>query len=175
MASPSVTRLTLAGLVVGWLLVGCAPLRVGPEEPEEPMRLSELVGRGDPARRAGQLLVLRGLEEDGQARPVQARASYERALQVDPTNPYAYLALARHEIDAGEPERALAFLDQAETLLPGERDADPSRVESHLLGLRGAALLQMGRMAEGRALLTRARQLAPAVWDDARLDALELR
>ena len=139
----------------------------------EAFRLSQVASAGDPARRASQRLVLQGLDED-ERESASAVSSYERALQVDPTNPYAYLALARYYVEWGEPERALAFLDKTEALLGIE--ADPSLgVEAHLDGLRGAALLELGRSAEARPLLSRARTLAPGVWADGRLDADELR
>jgi tetratricopeptide (TPR) repeat protein len=139
----------------------------------EPLRISQIAGQGDPARRASQRLLLQGLEEDAQGRARAALGQYERALQVDPTNPFAYLALARHEVEWGSPHRALEVLAQAETLLA--TDADSLRVEAHLVGLRGASLAALGRSAEAAALLARARSLAPAVWADGRLDAAELR
>lgn len=128
--------------------------------------------RGDAPRRASTRLLLEGLDADVAGRPDAALAQYERALQVDPTNPYAYLAVARHELHAARPERALRFLDRAEALLP-EPDAPGAR--AHLLGMRGAALRETGRAEEGLALLERARRLAPEAWSDARLDARELR
>jgi tetratricopeptide (TPR) repeat protein len=164
---------TRALLVV--LLAGCSATRALVSEPSvEPIALSELAGRGDPARRASQRLVLEGLDEDDAARPAAALAQYERALQVDPTNPWAWLALARHEVDEGDPARALSFLDKAEALLRDDA-ADPLRVEPHLVGLRGEALTALGRTGEGLELLRRARASAPSVWSDGRLDAAELR
>jgi tetratricopeptide (TPR) repeat protein len=157
------------------LLVGCSAARPFPGPPSvAPITLSELEGRGDPARRASQRLVLEGLDEDAGARPAAALAQYERALQVDPTNPWAWLALARHEVEEGDPARALSFLDKAEALLRGD-GSDPLRVAPHLEGLRGGALTALGRSGEGLALLRRARASAPAVWADGRLDASELR
>jgi tetratricopeptide (TPR) repeat protein len=157
------------------LLAGCSA--TGPLSPAptvEPIALSEIAGRGDPARRASQRLVLDGLDEDEAARPAAALAQYERALQVDPTNPWAWLALARHEIDEGDPARALSFLDKAEALLRSD-GTDSLRVEPHLVGLRGEALTALGRTREGLELLRRARASAPSVWSDGRLDAAELR
>jgi tetratricopeptide (TPR) repeat protein len=164
-----------AGFVV-LLLAGisaCAPYVVPPPgapEPPEPLRISHVAGHGDPARRASQRLVLEGLDADARGRVQAALGQYERALQVDPTNPFAYLALARHEVQWGSPHRALEVLAQAETLLSAA-----AGVEAHLVGLRGAALMALGRSAEAAPLLTRARSLAPQVWADGRLDASELR
>lgn len=138
------------------------------------MRLSELSSEGDATRRASLRLVSRGLEADALAQGQRALGHYERAIQIDPTNPFAYLVLARHYVEASDPERALEYLDQAELLIDAEGLRSP-RVEPHLLGLRGAALASTGRVVEASDLLARARELAPSVWGDARLSADELR
>jgi tetratricopeptide (TPR) repeat protein len=114
------------------------------------------------------------LASDQELRPLLALSRYERAIQIDPTNPFAYLALARHFADRLEPTRTLEYLDQAELLLESQGLHSP-RVEPHLVGLRGSALQAAGRTAEGAALLVRARDLAPSVWGDARLSPEELR
>jgi tetratricopeptide (TPR) repeat protein len=119
-------------------------------------------------------LVLGGLDEDQALRPAQALALYERALQVDPNNPFAYLALARHHVDGADPQRALAFLDKADALLAHSDRRSPG-LEANLVGIRGSALYASGRVDSARPLLERARRLSPTVWDDARLDAWELR
>lgn len=164
-----------AGLLVAVAcLAACAPV-VGPTpERVEPLRLSERVDRGDPARRASTRLVLDGLDEDAAGRSGLARAAYERALQVDPSNPWAYLALARHHAESRAPGRALPFLDKAEASIRAEGEASPG-VEAHLVGLRGVAARGAGRTDEAEALLERARTLAPEVWTDGRLSAEELR
>jgi tetratricopeptide (TPR) repeat protein len=136
--------------------------------------LSDVAGQGDAARRASTRLVLTGLEADQALRPAQALAFYERALQVDPNNPFAYLALARHHVDGADPERALAFLDKAEVLL-AHSDWQSPGLEADLLGIRGSALRASGRIDSALPLLERARRLSPTVWDDAHLDASELR
>jgi tetratricopeptide (TPR) repeat protein len=115
--------------------------------------------------------VLQGLDEDAAGRVETARSSYERALQIDATNPYAYLALARLEVEAGRFDRALEALDQAELFFGGEAPG----VEAHLAGLRGAASLGKGYGGEAGALLDRASQMAPEVWADGHLTAAELR
>jgi tetratricopeptide (TPR) repeat protein len=128
---------------------------------------------GDATRRASLRLVLQGLDEDLVGRTEAARSSYERAIQIDSTNPYAYLALARHEVDNARWDRALEALDQAELLFGAE---GAPGVEAHLAGLRGAAQLGNGYGDEhGGELLDRAGQIAPEVWGDGRLSAEELR
>ena len=119
-------------------------------------------------------LVLTGLDFDAGGETAHALSQYERAIQIDATNPYAYLALARYYADSSQPGRSLQYLEQAELLLVSQR-IDSPQVEAHLVGLRGWALLNAGRFSEGAALLGRARRLAPDVWDDSRLSADELR
>jgi tetratricopeptide (TPR) repeat protein len=139
-----------------------------------PVRISDLVDEGDAERRASLRLVDDGLSADAQGEPVRAQARYERALQVDVTNPYVYLAIARHHIEVQDPTRALQFLDRADSLLRMNGDPPPE-VEVHLLGLRGGALYDSGRIDEGVELLDRARQLSPKIWGDGTLQAEELR
>jgi tetratricopeptide (TPR) repeat protein len=119
-------------------------------------------------------LVLEGLDADASADPDAALVRYERSLQVDPTNPYAYLALARHRVDGEDPGSALPFLDKAQALLEAQGELSPG-VEAHVEGLRGSALLASGRRGEAMPLLERARSLAPAAWSDGRLEPEELR
>jgi len=115
-------------------------------------------------------LVLGGLESDSAGRDDEAIARYQRALQVDSTNPYAWLALARQEVFEGDPERALGYLDRANALLGSDE-----RATAHVVGLRGAALVALGRPQVGEPFLEEARQLAPSIWGDGKLDADELR
>jgi tetratricopeptide (TPR) repeat protein len=150
--------------------LACAGLRGGRVTP---VRLSEVSRDGDPARRASVRLVQQGLASDAGSQSSRAVGHYERAVQIDPTNPWAYLALARHYADR-DPTRALQYLDQAELLLDTEGVLSP-RVEPHLLGLRGEALLAAGRDAEGASLIAEAQSRAPSVWSDGHLSATELR
>jgi len=115
---------------------------------------------------------MEGLDAEVAGRGRSASVYYERAIQLDPNNPYVYLAMARHELEGGAPTRALEHLDRAEQLLDAERARSP-RVEAHLLGLRGAALRASG--SDGGAYLSEAARLAPEVWGDAELSAAELR
>jgi tetratricopeptide (TPR) repeat protein len=119
---------------------GCALRLAPPPGARAPsLRISDAMLDGDATRRASLRLVLKGLDEDGDGRAATARSSYERAIQIDSTNPYAYLALARHEVDAERWNRALEALDQAELLF--DSDSPPAGVDAHLAGLRGAARL----------------------------------
>jgi tetratricopeptide (TPR) repeat protein len=129
---------------------------------------------GDAARRASTRVALEGLDADARGEPEAALERIETALRIDPTNPWAFLALARHRAEGIAPEAALAPLDQAETLLRLEGELDP-RVEVHLLGLRGVAVAASGDAERGRALVREAARRSPATWGDGRLDAAELR
>jgi tetratricopeptide (TPR) repeat protein len=155
------------------IAMGCAGLGRFGGAGVGPVRISELTGEGDGTRRASTRLLVEGLTSDRELRPQLALSRYERAIQIDPTNPFAYLALARHFADRFEPARVLEYLDQAELLLESQGAHSP-RVEPHLLGLRGAALQAAGRFAEGEPLLARARELAPSVWGDSHLAPEEL-
>lgn len=139
-----------------------------------PVRISSLLESGDAARRASLLLIGEGLESDARGQPEAALARYERALQVDATNPYVYLAISRHHVEGRDPARALQFLDHAESLLR-MRGGLSDEVQVHLLGLRGAALYDSGQLSEAAELLDRARALSPKIWGDGSLDADELR
>jgi tetratricopeptide (TPR) repeat protein len=163
----------LAALVAACsaLLGGCATCPAPLPGSPAPLRISDAALEGDPTRRASLRLVLRGVDLDDAGQSDAARSSYERAIQIDSTNPYAYLALARHEVEAERWTRALEALDQAELLFGG----DAPGVEAHLAGLRGAARLGKGYGGDGDALLDRAGRLAPEVWGDGRLEAGELR
>lgn len=140
----------------------------------DPVRISQVMQGGDAPRRASLLLVDEGLASDALGRPEAALARYERALQVDATNPYAYLAIARHHVEARDSSRALQFLDHAESLLR-VRGELPDEVRVHLLGLRGGALYDLGELPRGTELLDRARELAPTIWGDGSLQPEELR
>ena len=164
------------------LAVGCAGIgrRVAPVRGGA-LRISEVAAKGDPLRRASTRLVLEGL---GASEPQRALSHYERAIKIDVTNPYAYLALACYQIQWGDVDRGTQSLSQAELLLESEELKSP-RVEPHLTGLHGRAQVRMrrhtrvvkgnGRALEGEPLLKRARRLAPEVWGDGWLTAAELR
>jgi len=161
--------LVVASLILASSM-GCATRSV--YRPVEPVRISEVAPVGDAVRRASLRLCVEGLRADEAGRDALARSRYERAIQIDPTNPWAYLSLARHEVESGEPERALEYLQQADSLLRAEGAFSPG-VELHLVGLRGAALQAMGRGGGGD--LERAAQRSPELWGDGRLAASELR
>jgi tetratricopeptide (TPR) repeat protein len=161
------------GLVLAYA-VGCAGPQPAPPQTVEPIRVSHALGQGDPARRASTRLVVQGLDEDEAGRPQRARGSYERALQVDPTNPYAYLAMARHDLALGEPEDALDFIEQAAALFESEGLRRPE-VGVHLIGLRAEALRAGGSNEEAEVYFETAGDLAPEIWGDRVLSASELR
>ena len=158
-------------LLLAIVLTGCA---IPSFQRQQPLRVSEVVDVGDPARRASMRLILAGLDADVDGNLQRALGSYERAIQVDPTNPFAYLAIARHHAESHDPSWALSFLDKAESLFRAQGGV-PQRVAPYLLGLRGQALYASGEIDAGAALLDRAWGLAPAVWEDGRLSAEELR
>ncbi|MFT5442349.1 MAG: tetratricopeptide (TPR) repeat protein [Myxococcota bacterium] len=162
----------IAVLFVGGA-VGCETLGM-PSTSTDPVRISDVDQEGDPARRASLRLVDDGLAADAMGEGSRAQSRYERALQVDASNPYAYLAIARHHIDAGQPKHALQFIDRAAALFYMRGDP-PLRVEVHLLGLRGGALYDSGETLSGGELLDRARAISPKVWGDGSLSAQELR
>jgi tetratricopeptide (TPR) repeat protein len=139
-----------------------------------PLHLSALTQEGDPARRASMGFVLEGLDADGAGSPDQAANLYERALQVDPSNPYAYLALARQRAEGPEPAHALPYLEKARALFAAQK-ADTPSVQAHLCGLRALALEAAGRSEDAKEQMARAKALAPDAWGDGRLDAAELR
>jgi tetratricopeptide (TPR) repeat protein len=153
------------------LWLGCAQI---PTATTPPPRVSETVADGDDQYRASQRLVLEGLDADERGDPVRAHSRYERALQIDASNPWVYLALARHYVDRGEPGRALAYLDRAEALLDA-RDPPSPGARTHCEGLRGAALALEGNQTEAHPLLESAARAAPGVWGDGVLSAAELR
>jgi tetratricopeptide (TPR) repeat protein len=158
----------------GWIALvgGCA----GPTRAWRgaALRIAEIDQLGDARRRASTRLVVEGLDAEIASAPQRALGRYERAIQIDPGNPFVYLALARYYAAIADPERALEHLDRAQSLL--DPDAALYRsVEPHLRGLRGLALAEAGRPMDAWLLLEEARRLAPSVWDDGRLDASELR
>lgn len=154
-------------------IFGCASLGGSPHG-LVPLRISDLTDQGDPARRASLRLVTDGLSADVLGQAARAQARYERALQVDVTNPYAYLAIARHHLEGEDPLRALQFIDRADSLLRMGGDPPPG-LQVHLFGLRGGALYDSGQIREGAELLDRARELSPEIWGDGALSAEELR
>ena len=160
--------LALGGLV---LLTGC--VQGGPRFPGgDALRVGELAERGDAARRASTRLVLRGLDAEIAGRAGQATSDFERAIQVDPTNPLPYLALARQEAFGGSPDRALAFVDKARAAFGAAAESLGAR--PHLDGLRGAALAARGERTRARPFRQAAAE-ASSAWADGILDAHELR
>lgn len=158
------------GLVLAALLLGGCAVGGASSAP----RVSDLAAAGDDRFRASQRLVLEGLDDDERGRPDAARARYERALQADSSNPWAYLALARHYVDSGQPRAALRHAERAAALFESIESESPGALV-HCDGLRGAALALEGRDDEARPLLEAAARRDPSVWGDGHLDAAELR
>jgi tetratricopeptide (TPR) repeat protein len=140
----------------------------------EPLRLSQVSRQGDATRLASFELVIQGLDADIAGEPRRAQGSYERAVQVDPTNPYAFLALARYHLDAGDSTQAIFLVDQAAALFESEGLHSPA-LGIHLIGLRGGGLRATGLESDGVLYLKRAEALAPGVWGDGFLSAEELK
>jgi tetratricopeptide (TPR) repeat protein len=156
-------------LLLAWLMLSCQSAALRPAS-SDPLHLSRVASAGDPARRASGRLVLSGLDADQAGRSAEASSLYERALQVDPTNPYAWLALARQEVFEGDPDRGLAHLDKAQALLATDDSAT-----AHIAGIRGAALRAVGQPGMAEPFLREALERAPMIWADGQLDAAELR
>jgi tetratricopeptide (TPR) repeat protein len=165
-----------AAVLVAWawiaLVGGCAGPARAPRNAV--LRIAEIDHLGDDRRQASMRLVVEGLDAEIASTPQRALSRYQRAIQTDPGNPFAYLALARYYAGIADPERALEHLDRAQSLLDPDGDLY-RRAEPHLRGLRGWALAEAGRSADAGPLLAEARRLAPSVWGDGRLDASELR
>jgi tetratricopeptide (TPR) repeat protein len=139
-----------------------------------PWTASAALGQGDARQDASLRLVIAGLDEDEAGRPDRALASYQRAVRVDPTNPFAYLALARHHLEAGSPTEASAFLDQARALFEAQDRLGPD-VDVWGIGLRAGIDRAEGREDLAVTRFEAARTLSPGIWSDERLSAAELR
>lgn len=162
--------------LVAGALAGCAGFDFARPRPpsEPPLTASGALGQSDSRRDASLRLVIAGLDEDSAGRPERALASYQRAVRVDATNPFAYLALARHHLESGSPEEASAFLDQARSLFEAEGRLGPS-VDVWGVGLRAWIDRQEARDERADARFETARELGPDIWADERLSADELR
>jgi len=154
-----------ASLLLLMAVSGCAGLTLS--EQVDALRITDVMNEGDATRRASQRLLIEGLRADAAGAASAAKGKYERALQLDATNPYAYLVFARFELDRRNRDQAHAFLERAASLFDGEGSRSP-RVEPHLLGMRGVI---DGR---GSGALEDARRMSPSVWGDGYLSAEEL-
>lgn len=170
--APLLLMLFLLALVLG--CAGGARLTPGFGPSARPLTATDALGLYDAARDGSLRLVIEGLDEDHAGRPDRALAKYQRAIRVDPTNPFAFLALARHHLEGDSPEEASAFLDQARALFEAQGDLGPS-VDVWGVGLRAGIDRARGRDEKADALLSQARRLSPEIWGDGRLSARELR
>ena len=157
-------------------LAACAGLNLsspfGPSK--SPLTTSGALGQTDSTRDASLRLVIAGLDDDTAGRPGRALASYQRAVRVDPTNPFAYLALARHHLEAGSAAEASAFLDQARSLFESQQQLGPA-VDVWGIGLRAWIDRVESRDEQADLRFDAARELSPQRWGDERLSAAELR
>lgn len=168
-------RITVVCLVVS-CLAACAGLNFPKrfQLGDRPLTVSAALGQTDLTRDASLRLVIAGLDDDTMGRPARALASYQRAVRVDPTNPFAYLALARHHLEAGSVAEASAFLDQARSLFESQQRLGPA-VDVWGIGLRAWIDRVESRDEEADLRFAAARELSPDIWADERLSAAELR
>lgn len=145
-----------------------------PRGDQRPLTASQALGQGDAAREASMQLVISGLDEDADGVPSRALANYQRAVRLDSTNPFAYLALCRHHLEYGSPEEASAFLDQARARFEAEGRMGPG-VDVWGLGLRAWVDRARGRDESANRRFRQAQALAPGIWADELLSAGELR
>jgi tetratricopeptide (TPR) repeat protein len=140
MSTPA--RVRLAAVLVAALAAGCATRGGDPALPDgaaaEPAAASAL--RPDPAlyvppgplvlpaidtqtpnRAAALRLVERAARDLAEGRDDTASRELDRALRVDPTNPYATFLVALHRHRQGAFDQSLAFGRKAEILLSGDR------------------------------------------------------
>ena len=170
-------RLWAAFLLVTWggiILLGCGGFGPRPGLGASPLRISDHLYEGDAPRRASMQLVAAGLDADLSGDSHRALGLYERAIGVDPNNPYAYLVLARHLAERGDLVRADSFIERAELLFESEGKLTPG-VRVHLVGLKG----QLGaRLSPPRtnaaAQRAEAARYAPDIWSDGTLSPDEL-
>lgn len=157
-------------------LVACAGLNLpsAHRANERPLTVSAAVGLTDSTRDASLRLVIAGLDLDQAGNASRALASYQRAVRLDPTNPFAYLALARHHVEAGSLDQASAFLDQARSLFEAEQQLGPA-VDVWGIGLRAWIDRAEARDELADSRFEAARELSPEIWGDERLSAAELR
>ena len=169
-------RIVCAVLVVVVTLwgTGCAVTEPRSAPHTRPLRISDKLSEGDATRRASVRLVVEGLDADAVGLSARALSRYERAIQTDPTNPYAFLALARHNAEAERPERALALLDQAEVLLQSEGELAPA-AQIQIRGLRSWVMWKQTGAPESAVTLDEVAAASPEVWGDGRLSSQELR
>ena len=141
---------------------------------ELPLTATRALGEVDATRDASLRLVIEGLDEDASGRPGRALARYQRAVRVDSTNPFAYLALARHHLEGASVDEASAFLDQARSLFESSQRLGAA-VDVWGVGLRAGIDRERGRDDDANRRFAIARQLSPEIWDDETLSPAELR
>ncbi len=151
-AMPLWSPARLAPLAALVLLAGCATLRTGDSAfpPAEPLEApSGPVSRPEPAvyvpegplvlpaaegqpphRAAAIRIVERAARDLAAGRDDGAARDLDRAVRLDPSNPYAFYLIALHRHRQGVFDQSLAFARKAEILL---RDDRPWLAETYLL------------------------------------------
>lgn len=169
---PALVLLTAASLTA------CAGLNLSGSRgvAARPLTVSRAIGQVDSTRDASLRLVIAGLDADTAGRPDRALASYQRAVRVDSTNPFAYLALARHHLEGASLDEASAFLDQARALFENSQGLGAGAgVDVWGVGLRAGIDRERGRDEQADRRFAAARNLSLEIWDDERLSSAELR
>lgn len=163
-------------LLIAVSLTACTGLNFsGSRGPAElPLTVTRALGQVDSTRDASLRLVIAGLDEDTAGRSDRALASYQRAVRVDSTNPFAYLALARHHLEDDSLDEASAFLDQARALFENSQGLGAA-VDVWGVGLRAGIDRERGHDELADRRFEAARNLSPEIWDDERLSSAELR
>jgi hypothetical protein len=165
--------------VVVWTIIhlaGCTgmPMARSPVASKVPLTVSRALGHLDSTRDASLRLVIAGLDEDAAGYPSRALASYQRAVRVDSTNPFAFLALARHHLDGASLDEAGAFLDQARALFENSRGLSDV-FDTFGIGLRAGIARERGWEDEAASSFGLARISSPEIWLDEWLSPRELR
>ena len=139
--------------------------------------MTEIDHLGDARRQASMRLVVEGLDAEIAAAPERALSRYQRAIQIDPGNPFAYLTLARYYAAIADPERALEHLGSRAVVARSRRrllceHRTPSAGTAGL-GARGCGVgaLRPGRFWQRRAD-SHPQPGATAVWMRASCDSV---
>lgn len=121
-------RLRWRLLLATALIAGCASVsREAPDAPDLRLQILadsryslEHVPAGAPPQRAASFRIAeKGLRAIRDGRWQEAEDRLEKALSLDPGNPFCYFYLAEIRNEAGQSEQALLLLNQAEVLFQG--------------------------------------------------------
>lgn len=166
------------GLIAGlFSMDGCAPAAsIKKGDPGPSRRSVEDDRRGEspsqitrdtsPERAASLRLSGRGESALEEGRAEEAVDHLERAIQIDPSNPFAYYYFGQARLAQGRPEEALTLLSRAEVLFH-----DRSHWLCETLVAMGRILEEMGRVQEAAGCFRRALDADP--WSEAAAAGLE--